>query len=146
MSYIQRGEFPSVRGGQGLSKGRRGRRVARGLEQGGWGLGPREGLYGPGGLGSGGGGGWTLGDGTDRQQTDLAWVTNYITLLTNRKKWSKTKRNLEVDDLVLIVDDSLQRSAWEMGRVVQVDDGVAHARKIFVKRPNSKIICRDRTN
>ena len=74
-----------------------------------------------------------------------AWVTDYITLLTNRKKWTKTERNLEVGDLVLIVDDAIQRSAWEMGRVVQVDDAVGHARKIFVKRPSSKIICRDRT-
>ena len=76
-----------------------------------------------------------------------AWVTDYITLLTNRKKWSKTEKNLEVDDLVIIVDDSIQRSAWEMGRVVQVDDAVNHARKIFVRRPfpSSKVICRDRT-
>ena len=44
MSYRTEGEFPSVRGGQGLSKGRRGlawgeKGVAGGLEQGGWGLG-----------------------------------------------------------------------------------------------------------
>ena len=59
--------FLSVRGGQGLSKGRQGlgengRRVAGGLEQGSWGLGRvSKGLGGWGleraeGLGSGGGG------------------------------------------------------------------------------------------
>ena len=63
--------FPSVRGGQGLSKGRRGLAwgvggVAGGLEQGSWGLGRvSKGLGGWGleraeGLGSGEGGGWTL--------------------------------------------------------------------------------------
>ena len=60
--------FPSVRGGQGLSKGRQGLGkggVAGGLEQGSWGLGRvSKGLGGWGleraeGLGSGGGG-WTL--------------------------------------------------------------------------------------
>ena len=40
MSYRTQGEFPSVRGGQGLSKGRQSiEGVAGGLEQGGWGLG-----------------------------------------------------------------------------------------------------------
>ena len=61
--------FPSVRGGQGLSKGRRGLAwggggVAGGLEQGGWGLGRvSQGLGGwvlEGAEGLGLGGGWTL--------------------------------------------------------------------------------------
>ena len=43
MSYRTEGEFPSVRGGQGLSKGKQGLGerggVAGGLEQGSWGLG-----------------------------------------------------------------------------------------------------------
>ena len=63
--------FPSVRGGQGLSKGRRGLGErggggAGGLEQGSWGLGRvSKGLGGWGlerakGLGSGGGWSWTL--------------------------------------------------------------------------------------
>ena len=40
MSYRTKGEFPSIRGGQGLSKGRRGMEgVAGGLKQEGWDMG-----------------------------------------------------------------------------------------------------------
>ena len=45
----------------------------------------------------------------------------------------------------MIVDDSVHRASWELGRVVDVDNAEGHARKIFVKRPNQKVIVRDRT-
>ena len=73
-----------------------------------------------------------------------AWKEDYVTSLANRKKWTKSEKNLAVGDLVIIVDDTLQRIFWELGRVVEVDDE-DHARKILVKRPNQKIICRDRS-
>ena len=74
-----------------------------------------------------------------------AWREDYVTSLANRKKWSKTEKNLAIGDLVMIVDDSVHRASWELGRVVDVDDAEGHARKIFVKRPNQKVIVRDRT-
>ena len=78
--------FPSVRGGQGLSKGRqglgeRGEGVAGGLEQGSWGLGRvSKGLEGWGlemaeGLGSGGAG--PSGDGTDVRSDVCSLVCSF---------------------------------------------------------------------
>ncbi|XP_068696916.1 uncharacterized protein [Montipora foliosa] len=44
------------------------------------------------------------------------WLKEYILSLQARQKWQKPRRNAEVGDLVLLVDDCLPRSQWRMGR------------------------------
>lgn len=47
------------------------------------------------------------------------WVQEYLPQLQERQKWTSTKRNFLVGDIVLIVDETAPRNSWVMGRVVQ---------------------------
>ena len=73
------------------------------------------------------------------------WSQEYVTLLHNRKKWTKTRRDLIIGDLVLIVDEQLRRSEWKLGRIVKVDTEKEHVRKVDVKRIDGKTSTHDRT-
>ena len=73
------------------------------------------------------------------------WKEDYLSSLANRKKWKNSEKNLKEGDLCQIVDDTLDRSKWQLGLVESVDNEDGHARKIFLRRPNGKKICRDRT-
>ena len=74
------------------------------------------------------------------------WSQEYITLLHNRKKWTKTRRDMEVGDLVLIVSDHLARCEWPVGRVVRTDTDKIHVRKADIIKADGKIVTCDRTN
>ena len=47
------------------------------------------------------------------------WIKEFLPNLHHRQKWFDVKRNLKVDDIVLLVEDSQQRSKWLMGRVLK---------------------------
>ena len=47
------------------------------------------------------------------------WVREFLPNITYRQKWQQRRRNLKLEDIVLIVDDSLPRSKWTIGRVVE---------------------------
>ena len=50
-------------------------------------------------------------------------------------KWVKPQRNLEVDDLVILKDDTLARNNWEVGKILEVlpdDDGLVRKVKIMM--------------
>jgi hypothetical protein len=47
----------------------------------------------------------------------------YLTQIQSRQKWVKTKRNIQIDDIVLIADDGLPRCQWKLGRIVEVYPG-----------------------
>ncbi|CAB4036597.1 Hypothetical predicted protein [Paramuricea clavata] len=51
------------------------------------------------------------------------WVREYLPILQVRKKWLVSKRNLQVNDLVLVVDSTQPRSHWNLGRVTKVFPG-----------------------
>ena len=51
------------------------------------------------------------------------WSKEYIPALQERQKWQKLRRNAEIGDLVLLVDECLPRGQWRMGRVVRVVHG-----------------------
>ena len=74
-----------------------------------------------------------------------AWRTEYLSLLHDRKKWKGTKKNLEKDDIVIIVDESVSRHDWKLARVVNVVDTGPHVRKVNVRRADGKIVLKDRT-
>ena len=73
------------------------------------------------------------------------WRRDYITLLHNRPKWQRTRKDIEVGNLVLLVDEVTRRGEWKMGRVVSVDGTANHVRKAEVRRADGRIVLKDRT-
>ena len=69
---------------------------------------------------------------------------DYLSLLHSRPKWRKTSENLKIDDLVIIVDDAVERNQWKMGRMVGTTSSDGHVRKVELLRADGKIIQRDR--
>ena len=77
----------------------------------------------------------------------LRWTAEYMTMLNSRQKWLDEKRNLQVDDVVLVVDTSIPRSKWLKGVVVDTfPDKKGHVRATLIKtvhglmkRPISKL-------
>ena len=71
--------------------------------------------------------------------TDLfwkRWLREYLPLLQERQKWLKPRRNFEVGDVALIVDDKAPRNSWPLGRVLEVIPD----RKGFVRRLKIKTV------
>ncbi len=51
------------------------------------------------------------------------WRGEYLLNLSLRQKWHVSRRNLKVNDVVIIKEDTLPRNEWHMGRVVQTTEG-----------------------
>ncbi|XP_068674575.1 uncharacterized protein [Montipora foliosa] len=68
------------------------------------------------------------------------WLREYVPTLQHRHKWLLKKRNL-VNDLVLIVDNSVPRCLWMLGRVTKVFPGQdAFVRTAKVMTKNSVLV------
>ena len=75
------------------------------------------------------------------------WLREYLPLLQERKKWVLKRRNLTVNDLVLVVTEKLPRGHWLLGRVLKVfpgPDGLVRTAEVKTKnstllRPISKL-------
>lgn len=71
---------------------------------------------------------------------DIFWtrfLKEYVPSLVLRQKWLKPKRNLKVDDLVLMCNEGFSRGKWPLGRIVEVfceSDGFV--RKVLVRTKN----------
>ncbi len=46
-------------------------------------------------------------------------MKEYVPALTERRKWTERKRNVQVGDLVLLVDENTPRGGWPTGRVIE---------------------------
>ncbi|XP_071481344.1 uncharacterized protein [Diadema antillarum] len=74
-------------------------------------------------------------------------VKEYLPLLQQRQKWTKSKRNFMQDDLVLVADDCAPRGQWPLGRIVATyPDKLGRVRQVDVRvglksfrRPISKL-------
>jgi hypothetical protein len=67
------------------------------------------------------------------------WSRQYLQASQERQKWNGVRRNMQVDDIVLLIEDDVTRSKWPMGRVIKVhpsDDELV--RKVDVKVAGSK--------
>ena len=73
------------------------------------------------------------------------WKSEYLQLLHARSKWTKSEVNIKKDALVIIVDETLHRHQWSLGRVVEVEGSGAHVRKAQILRPDGKIVLKDRS-
>ncbi|XP_044165760.1 uncharacterized protein LOC122949774 [Acropora millepora] len=69
------------------------------------------------------------------------WVREYVPMLQHRHKWLLNRRNLAVNDLVLVVDNTLPRCRWLLGRVTKVFPGEdARVRTAEVKTKTSRLV------
>jgi transposase InsO family protein len=76
------------------------------------------------------------------------WKREYLVTLQTRNKETKVQRNAKVGDVVLLVDETMNRNAWHMGKITDVEiDSNGMVRCVNVKtatssfrRPVSKII------
>ena len=73
-----------------------------------------------------------------------AFKRDYLSLLHSRPKWRKTKENLKNGDLVILVDDTVDRHHWKLGRITGTPQSDFHVRKVEVRRGDGKIVLRDR--
>ena len=67
------------------------------------------------------------------------WSRQYLQASQERQEWNGVRRNMQVDDIVLLIEDDVTRSKWPMGRVTKVhpsDDELV--RKVDVKVASSK--------
>ena len=51
------------------------------------------------------------------------WRKEYLLNLQTRQKWHMDKRNLKVNDIVLLQDDLVPRNEWKLARVTEVYPG-----------------------
>ncbi|XP_073785217.1 uncharacterized protein [Danio rerio] len=61
------------------------------------------------------------------------WKREYLLNISTRQKWHVPRRNLKVNDIVIIKDDMLPRNKWQLGRVVEVfpgNDGLVRRVKV----------------
>ncbi|XP_071812124.1 uncharacterized protein [Apostichopus japonicus] len=75
------------------------------------------------------------------------WKKEYLPLLQKRHKWTIPRKNVQVGDIVLLVDEVLPRGRWSMGKVITVyrsKDGKVRSVDLKVaggtlKRPITKL-------
>ena len=64
------------------------------------------------------------------------WRKEYLKILQSRNKWTETKRNLQVDDVVVMKDDGASRGKWPLARVVETHeskDGLVRSVSLYAK-------------
>ena len=76
------------------------------------------------------------------------WKWEYLPTLQERAKWNKVKRNLKVNDVVLVRDETAPRNVWPIGVVTRVEpDSKGLVRSVVLRthttelhRPVNKLI------
>jgi len=68
----------------------------------------------------------------------LRWRKEYLQTLQQRHRWTKPRRNLQLDDIVLLADDeTLPRNKWRLARVSDVyPDEDGRVRKVQIVMAN----------
>ena len=69
------------------------------------------------------------------------WQRELLPLLHNRQKWLFEKRNLKIDDVVILVDEKTSRGQWYLGRITQIhpgEDGIV--RVVRVKTVKGELV------
>lgn len=70
------------------------------------------------------------------------WTREHLRSLEQRQKWNKLQRNVAVNDIVLLMDKSLARSVWPLGRVIEVyhNQRDALVRSVEVKNISTELV------
>ena len=64
------------------------------------------------------------------------WLHEYLPTLQERQKWNNPRRNLAVDDLVVVGDENSPGGHWLLGRIVRVfpgNDGFVRSAEVKTK-------------
>ena len=59
------------------------------------------------------------------------WMREWLPSLIQRKKWKEEKKDVEINDIVLVISPETDRGKWPLGRITEVfrnQDG--HVRKV----------------
>ncbi|KAL0194543.1 hypothetical protein M9458_008115, partial [Cirrhinus mrigala] len=68
------------------------------------------------------------------------WKKEYLLNISMRQKWHVVRRNLKVNDVVLIKEDLFPRNQWQLGRIVETtvdSDGLVRRVKVRVSEQSS---------
>ena len=69
------------------------------------------------------------------------FVKEYLPALQIRKKWNKPQRNMQGNDIVIVMEDNIHRSHWPLARVIETypgRDGIV--RFVRLKLPNTELM------
>ena len=69
----------------------------------------------------------------------LRWKKEFLLSLQERQKWTKPRKNLQVNDVVIIKEDDVPRNQWRVCRVVEAlpdEDGLVRKVKLEVGNRN----------
>ncbi|CAI5670949.1 unnamed protein product [Oreochromis niloticus] len=63
------------------------------------------------------------------------WKREYLLNLQQRGKWCKTQRNAKINDIVMLMDNSLPRNEWKLAKVTKVypsEDGIIRKLELLI--------------
>lgn len=67
------------------------------------------------------------------------WKKEFLLSLQTRQKWTRPRKNLQVNDVVIVKDDDTPRNQWKMCRVIEAQadqDGLVRKVMLDVGSPN----------
>lgn len=75
------------------------------------------------------------------------WISEYLPMMQERQKWTRSRRNLTPGDIVLLADATAPRGSWMMGKILDVKadaKGLVHSvrlrtRTSILERPVTKL-------
>ena len=68
------------------------------------------------------------------------WAQEYLPTIKYRQKWCETKRNVMVNDIVILVDKNTPRGRWPLGRILKTfSDPKGFVRLAIVKMHGSEV-------
>ena len=68
------------------------------------------------------------------------WAQEYLPTIKYRQKWYETKRNVMVNDIVILIDKNTPRSRWPLGRILKTfPDPKGFVRSAIVKMHGSEV-------
>ena len=82
------------------------------------------------------------------------WLKEYLPILQQRHKWNQPRKNVQVGDIVLVLQENTPRSLWPLARVIEVhhnrSDGYVRSVKLktatsVLERPICKIVILEET-
>lgn len=70
------------------------------------------------------------------------WYSEYIMTLSQRTKWKTETQNLKINDSVIVKEDNIPPSRWQLGRIVGIHPGKDGLVRIVQVRTKSGIYVR----